>query len=395
MKVLRPTFPPRFPSRFLPCYVVSMVASDDGVAPSDEREQEVLAQAIEMVKQLHREGPQYTIFDMLGGPYGRKPRRGKTIHVVEHAMSLGDRRVSRKGSWIKVSRMKGAEPVVFSRILYPVAADDYRRQTWRHVDSAIVSDGSAHPAILKRLDRLVAKLGTGWRFPGPPLEPGSQSRAGALDADAVQRFDLTLKWMDFPREMHPPRQESMLWPSSIIVPCDDAAGHPVTGLRVEAVHKATRKKTRTVTDSQGRANFRGLPAGLYSVRALASDGRCLVARDMRPRDYEFKLPWIPDRQSTAFARYRQMHAIARKRGRHPSVAVATDWLTTFEPGFVNPRWRRLAAIAVLRCAVSTGKNRSRPAYTTARSLAFALTGAFLRRTPDAVRKAVAARKRPR
>jgi hypothetical protein len=359
------------------------------------REQEVLAQAVEMIKRINRDGPRYTMFEMLGAAYGRGPQRGKTIHVVEHTAGLGDRRVAPRGTWLKVSRMKGAAPVVISRILYPVAADDSRRESWRTVGSAVVQDGSEHPAIRKRLDGLVAKLKTGWSFPGPPLGVGTFSRAGARDVEAVQRFDLTYKWMEFPREMRAPKEETIAWRSTIIVPCIDELGRPVVGLRAQAVHKETRRTQKTTTDKQGRAIFRDLAPGIYSVRVFASDGRCLVTGDTRPRDYEFNRPWIPDRDSTAIARYRLMHASSRKRGRQPAITEATAWLTVFEPGYLEPKWRRNAAIKVLRATVSTGMNRTRPAYTTPRSLALALTGAYLGRTPDAVRKAVAASNRPR
>src|SRR5262249_6195967 len=137
------------------------------------------------------------------------------------------------------------------------------------------------------------------------------------------------------------------------------------------------------------------PRGAYSVCAYFTDGTWLIFWDMKPRDYEFKVPWIWDASSSAIARYRTMHRVARARGKAPSIPAGTVWLKEFEPGLLKDRKRRSAVIAVLRKTISTGRGRTRPAHSKARALAMALTAAFLGRTPDSIRKALVARKSQR
>ncbi len=344
--------------------------------------------AVEAVKEAQAAGPHYTLFDLLDSSYRRRPPKGKTLHIVEHTASLGSKRVSPRGTWTKTSRMKGAPQVVVSRILFPVASDDFRGEPWRRVGEALVFDGSDHPAIRMRMEDLVDYLASGKSFAGRPFGPGARSRAGAKDVEVRNRFELTLEWMTRARRFRY-REERGVVLGEICIPSTDQFGQPVVGMTVVAVHRDSRQIWRTRSDSKGVATFTNLPVGSYSVRAYSEDGKILVTAVATPRDRKFVRPhFSPIPESEPIVSYVGLHRKAGKRGRAPSKTAATSWLRYFYPEFLSRKDRRLDVVEVVRKQVTIGRSRFEPAFPSPRALAAALTGAFLDRKPDAVRKAI-------
>lgn len=371
-----------------------LVAPPTALVTESEMSTPEFTAAVEAIKEIHKTGPKYTLFDLIDSPYGRRPPKGKTLHVVEHSVSLGNKRVAPRGTWTHTSRMKGAPQAVVSRILFPVASDDIRGEPWRRSGSAVVLDGCDHPAIRARMDSLVREIEAGKTFTGPPLGAGPRSRVGARDLEARNRFQLTLEHMTRVLQFWC-REESTVVRGAIYVPITDQLGHPVVGMKVVAVNHDSHLTWETKSDARGLATFTDLPQGQYGVRAYSADGRMLVSAAAQPRDHEFRHAYFaPMLESTPMARYRELHRVARERGRRPSNQKATAWLTEFYPEFLEHENRRLAVLVVVRRQVSTGRTRVRPAYSTPRALAEALTAAFLGRTPSAIRKAIGPKPRP-
>ena len=344
--------------------------------------------AVEAMKELHAAGPDHTLFDLLDSSYRRRPPKGKTLHVVEHTASLGNKRVAPRGTWTKTSRMKGAPQVVVSRILFPVASDDFRGEPWRRFGGALVFDGSEHGAIRTRMEKLVEYLASGKTFAGRPFGPGARSRAGAKDVEVRNRFDLTLEWMNCARQFRY-REERGVVRGEICVPIRDQYGQPVVGMKLLAVHRETRQKWPTRSDATGLATFTNLPHGSYSVRAYSKEGKILVTAVATPRDRKFVHPhFSPIPESQPIVAYLHLHRKSGKRGRAPSNTAATRWLRSFYPELLSRKDRRLDVVEVVRKQVTIGRSPFEPAFPSPRALAAALTGAFLDRKPDAVRKAI-------
>jgi hypothetical protein len=96
----------------------------------------------------------------------------------------------------------------------------------------------------------------------------------------------------------------------------------------------------------------------------------------------------PIPESTAWARYRELHRAARHAGERPTEKASVEWLTFFFPEFLDREDRRPAVVEAVRRRASTGKNRFRAACRYPFVLAEALTAARFGVTVKAVRNAV-------
>ena len=177
--------------------VISVHIPEDGSQASSE--EDLRSQVVQAIKEIHSAGPSWTLLDMLDSPYRRKLPRGKTLHVVEHQVDLGDRSIAPCCSWQEVSRVEGAPSSVCSRILFPASPSARPIPPWRPLRRAFIWDGFDHPAIRARADRILEQLESGVHLPQAPLGRRVVRRVG--DRSSEIRLD---RWNRIPAQLGVP-----------------------------------------------------------------------------------------------------------------------------------------------------------------------------------------------